>query len=152
MYVIGDRSNFNAPSRLSCCTVAFKSMTCRGLFDRLRDCPVMFVFFRWNPPVGPSRMRAFQMLIFRKKGGNLAKNIKRSSCSLFCILYDAKRTYNENICDSTFSDADFIEWSSKVLHDELPNIDTSKNYLFRGYYQHDKIFLKYKNNILIIFV
>ena len=61
-------------------------MTCGGLFDRLRDCPVMFVFFRWNPPVGPSRMRAFQMLIFRKKGGNLAENIKRSSCSLFCIL------------------------------------------------------------------
>ena len=32
-------------------------------------------------------MRAFQMLIFRKKKGEiLAKNIKRSSCSLFCIL------------------------------------------------------------------
>ena len=68
--------------------------------------------------------------------------------SLFCILYDAKRTYNENICDYTFSDADFIEWSSKVLHDELPNIDTSKKYLFKGYYQHDKIFLKYKSQLI----
>lgn len=68
--------------------------------------------------------------------------------SLFCILYDAKRTYNENICDSTFSDANFIEWSSKVLHDELPNIDISKKYLFKGYYQHDKIFLKYKSQLI----
>jgi hypothetical protein len=68
--------------------------------------------------------------------------------SLFCILYDAERTYDETVYDNIFSDADFIEWSNKLLHNEMPHIDTSKNYIFKGYYQHDTIFLKYKSQLI----
>ena len=38
--------------------------------------------------------------------------------SLFCILYDSKRTYDEADCDVVFSDADFIEWSNTLLNNE----------------------------------
>ena len=64
--------------------------------------------------------------------------------SLFCILYNAKRTYNDNDCDTVFTDIDFIEWSTRVLEKDIPKIDTTHTYLFRGYYQHDKIFQKYR--------
>jgi hypothetical protein len=68
--------------------------------------------------------------------------------SLFCILYNAERTYDETLCDTVFSDFDFIEWSRRVLQDDMPSIDITKNYLFRGYYQHDKIFQKYKTQLI----
>jgi len=68
--------------------------------------------------------------------------------SLFCILYAAKRTNDETVCNAVFTDADFIEWSENVLRDKIPEIDTTKNYLFRGYYQHDNIFLKYKSQLI----
>jgi len=68
--------------------------------------------------------------------------------SLFCILYGAERTYDETICDTIFTDPDFTEWSNCVIQNEIPTIDTSKNYLFRGYYQHDAIFLKYKEQLI----
>lgn len=68
--------------------------------------------------------------------------------SLFCILYNAKRTYNTCECNITISDSDFINWSNSVLSGHIPDIDLSKNYLFRGYYQHDRIFLKYKSQLI----
>lgn len=70
--------------------------------------------------------------------------------SLFCILYSAKRTYDETICDVVFSDTDFTEWSNCLIQNEpvLHVLDITKNYLFRGYYQHDKIFLKYKSQLI----
>lgn len=68
--------------------------------------------------------------------------------SLFCILYDSKRTYDESDCDVVFSDADFIEWSNTLLNNNVPTLDISKKYLFRGYYQHDKIFQKYRSQLI----
>jgi hypothetical protein len=68
--------------------------------------------------------------------------------SLFCILYDAKRTYDETNRDIVFSDTDFIQWSNSILNDEIPTIDITKKYLFCGYYQHDAIFLKYKSQLI----
>jgi hypothetical protein len=68
--------------------------------------------------------------------------------SLFCILYDAKRTYDETNYDVVFSDADFIQWSNCLLNNELCIMDITKKYLFRGYYQHDAIFLKYKTQLI----
>jgi hypothetical protein len=68
--------------------------------------------------------------------------------SLFCILYDAERTYDETICDTVFTDSDFMEWSNCVIQNEIPVLDTTKNYMFRGYYQHDAIFLKYKEQLV----
>uniref|UniRef100_A0A6C0K016 Glycosyl transferase family 11 n=1 Tax=viral metagenome TaxID=1070528 RepID=A0A6C0K016_9ZZZZ len=68
--------------------------------------------------------------------------------SLFCILYDATRTYDESNSDIVFSDANFIEWSNSILNNEIPIVDASKKYLFRGYYQHDSIFLKYRHQLI----
>jgi hypothetical protein len=68
--------------------------------------------------------------------------------SLFCILYDADRTYEETDCDTVFSDTDFIEWSTQILYNNVSTIDTTKKYIFVGYYQHDKIFQKYKSLLI----
>lgn len=68
--------------------------------------------------------------------------------SLFCILYGAQRIYEVTLCDIVFSDIDFIDWSNQVLNDQIPSIDTTKKYLFQGYYQHDAIFLKYKSQLI----
>ena len=93
--------------------------------------------------------------------------------SLFCIIYDAKRTYDIDSCDAVMTDTDFISWSEQVLQDNIPPLartqevgttesvrdlfgddissqdkDTNKTYLFRGYYQHDAIFLKYRDQLL----
>jgi hypothetical protein len=68
--------------------------------------------------------------------------------SLFCILYGAERTYHETMCDTIFSDSDFFEWFSCILNGEIPYMDLTKKYLFRGYYQHDAIFLKYKSQLI----
>jgi len=68
--------------------------------------------------------------------------------SLFCILYNGTRTYNQDECNSNISDTDFNIWFEKVLSGELPVINTSKNYVFYGYFQHDAIFLKYKKLLI----
>jgi hypothetical protein len=68
--------------------------------------------------------------------------------SLFCILYGAERIYDKTMCDNVFSDYDFIQWSNCVLDGDIPIMDLSKKYLFRGYYQHDAIFLKYKSQLI----
>lgn len=68
--------------------------------------------------------------------------------SLFCIIYNAKRTYDIDSCDAVMTDTDFISWSVQVLQDNIPPLDTGKTYLFRGYYQHDTIFLKYRDQLL----
>ena len=68
--------------------------------------------------------------------------------SLFCIIYDAKRTYDINSCDVYITDIDFISWSEQVLLNNIPPLDTGKTYLFQGYYQHDNIFLKYRDQLI----
>jgi hypothetical protein len=69
--------------------------------------------------------------------------------SLFCILYNATREYNENACEEIITDEYFIDWSTQLLNTNiLPIIDTSKKYLFKGYFQHDNIFLKYKTDLI----
>jgi len=68
--------------------------------------------------------------------------------SLFCIIYHAERTYDIHECTTIMTDTDFISWSEQVLQNNIPQLDTTKTYLFRGYYQHDKIFLKYKDQLI----
>ena len=68
--------------------------------------------------------------------------------SLFCIIYNAKRTYDIDSCDAVMTDTDFISWSVQVLQDNIPPLDTCKTYLFRVYYQHDTIFLKYRDQLI----
>ena len=68
--------------------------------------------------------------------------------SLFCILYGSERIYDDAMCNTVFSDSDFIQWSGSLLNDDIPVIDMSNKYLFKGYYQHDAIFLKYKSQLI----
>jgi hypothetical protein len=68
--------------------------------------------------------------------------------SLFCILYGAERIYYDAMCNTVFSDFDFLKWSGSLLNNDIPVMDISKNYLFCGYYQHDAVFLKYKSQLI----
>jgi hypothetical protein len=89
------------------------------------------------------------MKVYDFKLGRLGNAIFRYlASSLFCIIYKAKRTYNKSECNHIFSDENFIEWSNSVLNNIIPDINNFKNLVFYGYYQHDKIFIKYKNQII----
>jgi hypothetical protein len=89
------------------------------------------------------------MKVYDFKLGRLGNAIFRYlASSLFCIIYKATRTYNKSECEHILSDTDFIIWSNSVLNDTIPDINSSNNFIFYGYYQHDKIFIKYKNQII----
>jgi len=89
------------------------------------------------------------MKVYDCKLGRLGNAIFRYFAStLFCILYKAKRTYTQNDCSNMFTDANFIEWSNSVLNGVIPEIDDSKTFIFYGFFQHDKIFIKYRKAII----
>jgi len=83
------------------------------------------------------------------KLGRLGNAIFRYFAStLFCIIYGAKRTYNLHELNATINDNFFINWMNYVLCDNIPNI-SDHNFNFYGYFQHDKIFIKFKNELLL---
>jgi FkbM family methyltransferase len=89
------------------------------------------------------------MKIYDCKLGRLGNAIFRYFAStLFRILYGAERTYNQDECNQMISDNDFINWFNLVLNNNIPNIDNNKNFMFYGYYQHDIIYNKYKDEII----
>lgn len=89
------------------------------------------------------------MKVYDSKLGRLGNAIFRYfASSLFCILYDAKRTYSNNEQSFIFNDDMFIDWMEKVNNDIIPNLP-DYNFIFYGFYQHDKIFIKFKNEILL---
>jgi len=89
------------------------------------------------------------MKVYDCKLGRLGNAIFRYFAStLFCILYKAKKTYNQNDCNQMFTDDHFINWSNSLLNGNIPNIDLNNSYMFYGFYQHDKIFIKYKKEII----
>jgi len=88
------------------------------------------------------------MKVYDSRLGRLGNAIFRYFAStLFSIIYSAKRTYIYDV-DATFNDNMFILWMNQVLNDEIPNIE-DKNYNFNGFYQHDKIFIKFKNELIL---
>jgi hypothetical protein len=70
------------------------------------------------------------------------------ACTMFAIKYDA--TYNIEFPQSYFgmSDNQFASW----IYNDLNNIENSiinyTNIVFGDYYQHDKIYKKYKDQII----
>jgi len=89
------------------------------------------------------------MKVYDCKLGRLGNAIFRYFAStLFRIIYKAERTYDQDDCNQMFSDNDFINWSIIILSNNIPNIDTNKNFMFYGYYQHDTIYDKYKTEII----
>lgn len=82
------------------------------------------------------------------KKGRLGNAVFRYFAStLFCILYDFERTENMNECQLIMTDERFVEWSLLILQNITPKIKVA-NYLFDGFYQHDNIFVKYKERIV----
>lgn len=105
------------------------------------------VYAKYN--INTIQQNTINMLVCDFPQGRYGNAIFRYlASSLFCILYGAKRTYDENNCDTVFTDIDFAYWSEHILKNETSAIDLSKNYLFRGYYQHDAIFIKYKKQLI----
>ena len=90
------------------------------------------------------------MKVYNCKLGRLGNAIFRYFAStLFRILYNADKIYNQDECDQMLSDTDFINWSNMILNNNiLPNIDNNKKFMFYGYYMHDKIYNKYKTEII----
>jgi guanine deaminase len=89
------------------------------------------------------------MKVYDNKLGRLGNAIFRYFAStLFCIIYNAKRTYNQNEINAVVNDQIFIHWMHNVLNNIIPQIE-DKNYNFYGYFQHDLIYLKFKKEILL---
>lgn len=82
------------------------------------------------------------MKVYDYRLGRLGNAIFRYfASSLFRILYNAERTYNESEATCHFNDGHFNNWISN-----LHGIDNNQVYGFYGYYQHD-VFRKYINKI-----
>ena len=85
------------------------------------------------------------MKVYDCKLGRLGNAIFRYFAStLFRILYNAERTFDQNECNQMLTDANFIDW----FNGKIQNIDNNKNYMFYGYYQHDTIYNKYKQELI----
>jgi len=88
------------------------------------------------------------MKVYDCKLGRLGNAIFRYFAStLFCIIYKAQKTYNQGECNQIFSDDNFINWSTSVLNNVIPEINLNNSYMFYGFYQHDQIFVKYKKEL-----
>lgn len=90
------------------------------------------------------------MKVYDCKLGRLGNAIFRYFAStMFCIIYNAERIYDQNNYSMTFcSDDSFINWSNDVLNNIVHDINKESAIMFYGFYQHDKIFIKYKKEII----
>ena len=91
------------------------------------------------------------MLLINHNKGRLGNSIFRLFANiLFCIIYDAEiKTENEVYRNKIeISDDFFIHWSIDLLNGKVLDLDKNLAYVFSGYYQHDTIYLKYKNEII----
>ena len=85
-------------------------------------------------------------VVFQIKGRLGNALFRYFGCSIFCIKYKFKYTINSKY-NIIVDDKDFIKWIN-IEKTSLPNINPNLNYLFNGYYQHDIIYRKYKNELL----
>lgn len=82
------------------------------------------------------------MKVFDEYGFRLGNAIFRyMASSLFCILYNAERTYNPNEATTIFSEEDFIRWSDHIITTKTIPIIGDKGYKFPGFYQRDIYYL-----------
>jgi FkbM family methyltransferase len=92
------------------------------------------------------------MKVYDSRLGRVGNALFRYFAStLFCIFYNAERTYNENECTIMFDDNMFINWMTIVLNNNaIPDMSYFNNSVlhFNGYYQHDHIFIKFKDLLL----
>jgi len=68
---------------------------------------------------------------------------------LFCILYGFRLSDDDSDLQETVDDTFFLRWMNEYNKTGvLPAFDTNKNYKFYGYFQHDTVYLKHKEEIL----
>lgn len=91
------------------------------------------------------------MKITNHNRGRLGNSIFRLFANIvFLITYDIDgeiTNENENY-QLLINDEFFVYWSNSVLNGKIPAINKSSTLHFCGYYQHDKIFMVYKNQII----
>jgi hypothetical protein len=72
--------------------------------------------------------------------------------SLFCIIYGANRTYNENDCKTIMTEDFFRHWSNKILNSNIIiKLNPNMNFKFNGFYQTD-IYKLYRDKLLEWFI
>ena len=81
------------------------------------------------------------MKVYDKQSGKLGNAIFRYlASSLFCILYDAERTYSIEKCDAIMTYKVFFEWAEKIVNNKQCQVPFEHCYIFYGYFQHNKIY------------
>ena len=95
------------------------------------------------------------MFIYNHNKGRVGNSLFRLFANIvFCINYDinshifSEINYNNNLI---ITENYFINFMNKLItnsYSQLDKIDLNSKILFDGYYQHDAIFLKYKQEII----
>ena len=97
------------------------------------------------------------MFIYNDNKGRLGNSLFRLFANIVFLKTHSNNTNDSQImnkhiyCKSTLvvTDNYFICWMNKLLENiPLDKIDANANVRFDGYYQHDKIFVKYKEDII----
>ena len=92
------------------------------------------------------------MIICNNNQGRLGNSIFRLFANIvFCTIYDISAqivniNYQPNII---VNDSYFINFLNNIINDKpIENIDKNTVILFDGFFQHDKIYILFKNNII----
>lgn len=98
------------------------------------------------------------MKIINCDSGRLGNSIFRLFANIvFLIVYDINGTIvydKSSILDKnngsivTVNEEFFLDWSNKILNGIVPPIHDSDIFYFDGYYQHDNIYLLYREQII----
>ena len=93
------------------------------------------------------------MLIYNHNQGRLGNSIFRFFANIiFCIVYDINsQIFNNNNCRPSIviNDVSFINFSNNIINKRLiQKLNKNETILFDGYFQHDKIYTIFKNQII----
>lgn len=90
------------------------------------------------------------MIICNHNSGRLGNSIFRMFANIvFLLVHDTNGKIDYNVhCNSEINDDIFKQWSNNILNNTIPNIDINKTYYFNGFFQHDKIYCRFKNEII----
>ena len=93
------------------------------------------------------------MLIYNNNQGRLGNSIFRFFANIiFCIVYDINsQIFNNSNCRPSIviNDASFINFSNNIINKRLiQKLNKNETILFDGYFQHDKIYTIFKNQII----
>lgn len=92
------------------------------------------------------------MILYNHNKGRLGNSLFRLFANIvFAHVYKTNAQINNFIGPANFciSDDDFIIWMNNVLNNNvINNVNINSSFLFDGFYQHDKIYVKYKNEII----